>query len=409
MYIKTMIAVLFTFFLLLSGCGGGSEDNLKLKSDDPSQDALNKITLYAETDGKSSVPSIEDYTLAGVVGVTSENLTLLNQKVSKSDARNVDDPKKIEQILKNQDFDGDGVKDRLDNCPLVANTGQADSDNNGIGDVCDTTLGDGITIQNSVDMIWEDMNGINTGYTSNMPRGFGQFKGPSRRDINSYANSFANQTNVWFEVESAGDGGSCSLDISRATNTKVQIGWTRAYYLMNDDSWVLVSETKDQLSHGGGGRYPHAGYDPFPIDSERCNPYTSIFYDEQMANLDTTVVTKVAGKFTTAKPENSYRYHAWAAKSDINLSQVKGIFGQTYIRLIVDNPDLPDDRHLANYVGHVGGDSYSTTSNPAYKGDNGISRYKEITNDWQPFNFYSGSWENKAALAANPPPFTSTP
>jgi hypothetical protein len=33
--------------------------------------------------------------------------------------------------------DGDGVDDHCDNCPLAANSDQADGDNDGIGDVCD--------------------------------------------------------------------------------------------------------------------------------------------------------------------------------------------------------------------------------------------------------------------------------
>ncbi len=38
------------------------------------------------------------------------------------------------------DTDGDGVPDGQDNCPLVANPDQADSDLDGVGDACDTTF-----------------------------------------------------------------------------------------------------------------------------------------------------------------------------------------------------------------------------------------------------------------------------
>ncbi len=35
------------------------------------------------------------------------------------------------------DFDGDGIDDNLDNCPTVSNPNQADTDTDGVGDVCD--------------------------------------------------------------------------------------------------------------------------------------------------------------------------------------------------------------------------------------------------------------------------------
>lgn len=38
------------------------------------------------------------------------------------------------------DTDGDGILDINDNCPEISNPDQKDSDNNGIGDVCDTTI-----------------------------------------------------------------------------------------------------------------------------------------------------------------------------------------------------------------------------------------------------------------------------
>lgn len=44
------------------------------------------------------------------------------------------------EITRTIDSDGDGIVDPADNCPLVANPGQADGDGDGIGDACDNCV-----------------------------------------------------------------------------------------------------------------------------------------------------------------------------------------------------------------------------------------------------------------------------
>ncbi len=50
----------------------------------------------------------------------------------------------IESRVANTDQDDDGITDSLDNCPLVFNPDQADTDGDGLGDVCDDDDGDGV-------------------------------------------------------------------------------------------------------------------------------------------------------------------------------------------------------------------------------------------------------------------------
>jgi len=54
------------------------------------------------------------------------------------------------------DRDGDGVADSADNCPLVSNASQTDTDGDGMGDVCDTDA-DGDGMPNA----WEIAHGLN--------------------------------------------------------------------------------------------------------------------------------------------------------------------------------------------------------------------------------------------------------
>ena len=56
------------------------------------------------------------------------------------------------------DSDGDGIDNDSDNCPEDANTDQADSDGDGIGDVCDVTDSDGDGIDDDLDNCPEDSN-----------------------------------------------------------------------------------------------------------------------------------------------------------------------------------------------------------------------------------------------------------
>lgn len=62
----------------------------------------------------------------------------------------------------NADTDADGVKDSEDNCPLVANADQKDTDGDGIGDVCDNDDRDGDGIKDNVDNCPDSPNASQT-------------------------------------------------------------------------------------------------------------------------------------------------------------------------------------------------------------------------------------------------------
>ena len=83
--------------------------------------------------------------------------------------------------------------------------------------------------------------------------------------------------------------------------------------------------------------------------------------------------------FQSVKPIHYFRWHGWpknnlASYDDDN---VYAIFGETYARLIVEDENQADDRHLSNIVIHMGSDIYDRTkpSGKQYKGDKGFRRH----------------------------------
>jgi len=258
-------------------------------------------------------------------------------------------------------------------------------------------------IPNSVDQIWADMNEPNTGWVSNMPSGFGQFKGPAQKTL-PRVGSIVDHMNMWIEVEAGGSGSGCSVDTNIATNTRVEIGTIRMYTLRNN-KWSLFSKTKNTKTNKSGAIHPHRGV----AMSRGCA------LDEYDVNQHFTHHTLMSGEYSQRtntngfleyRPEYYYRWHAWDRGGNVTpLSTLQAIFGTVYMRLVKDDPNGIDDRKQANYVAHIASDA-RYDGGTKYRGDVGISRYKKITNDWVAVNFYSYQSERptKAEIEANPPP-----
>jgi len=240
-------------------------------------------------------------------------------------------------------------------------------------------------IPNCLDLIWEDMHDANTGWVSNMPSSYGQFQGPVLKDPQDY--NFDN-LNIWIEIEAAGDGSGCSDDINQATNTRVEFGWTRGYILRaSTNQWEKFTESKTQI---GAAHGPNAVFQ---------RPCGKVYAPEYMMSR----IEESTG-FRSVYIKGYWRWHGWAPQQTLpNPGDIKAIYGECSVRLIKDDPNGSDDRHLANFVTHISSDQ---RLDGVYRGDMGISRYKKVTNEWQPINFLSGGI-TKAELEANPPPFST--
>jgi len=255
-------------------------------------------------------------------------------------------------------------------------------------------------LPNSVDLIWEDQYGPNTGWTCQTSSGYPQFLGGVVRD---FPNMGVSRVNAWYEVEEAGNGSSCSLSINQATNTRVEVGTLRGWVLYTDGTWYQYANTVQQT----GIKMPAAS-DPFASNDYRGCGANPLFLNTRNANLYYNPVNSIITPdgFKSYKPNYYWGWHAWTSNIFTFPRPVKAVYTEVYMRLVVENPALPDDRDVAHYVAHISSD---TKNEVGYTlGDIGISRYKKITNDWQPFNFLTGGI-TKEELQANPPPFSTVP
>ena len=270
--------------------------------------------------------------------------------------------------------------------------------------------GQSVILPNSVDLIWEDMHGKPIGYPVATHGGYPQYQGSNIKNV---ATMDVPKFNQWTEVEEEGDtanpfpdsGGGCLKTINKATNTRVELGAYRGWWLDKNNVW-----------HDMGSRYGIHG----TIVPRSTSVYGGIRSCEQdyfkqiraahMSEMTppSSLIRDEAGGFTSAKPNWYFRWHGFGVTTQPTTStSVKAVFVQVYARLIVDDPSKPDDRHLARYLLHVASDHKTIDGLTTLTGDLGISRYKRVTNDWQPYNMMT--YITREELDKNPPPFVSKP
>ncbi len=267
-------------------------------------------------------------------------------------------------------------------------------------------------ISNTTQFMWDYMNDPNTGWVSAMPSSFEQFQGAVRKDVSTQREY--NSINIWVELEAGGDGSGCSLDMNQSTNTRVEIGWTKGYILTADNKWKMFGKSQNHTQPtGDGAQYPIPKGDGTYHGIRPCpSSITDIIKEQIDNNYPTAGFERIEDdNFKSVKPQSYFRYHGWAKPTiAINYTDIIGVHGQAYVRLIKDDPNGIDDRHLANFVVHISSDIYDMNRDPTYIGDIGLSRYKTITNDWEAINFLSlPSSMTEAQFLANPPPVSTTP
>ena len=89
-----------------------------------------------------------------------------------------------------------------------------------------------------------------------------------------------------------------------------------------------------------------------------------------------------------------HNYHFWptGSRANVDIDSVVGVFNFCEARLIVDNPNLPDDRDICKNTLQMGADWWLDQTGgwlPDWSANSGIGgcRSKWVTKDWQSFNF----------------------
>lgn len=89
-----------------------------------------------------------------------------------------------------------------------------------------------------------------------------------------------------------------------------------------------------------------------------------------------------------------HNYHFWpmGSRAVVDVDSVIGVYNSCEARLIVDNPNLPDDRDVCKNVLQVGADWWLDLKVdwlPDWSANSGIGgcRSKWVTSEWQSFNF----------------------
>ena len=226
---------------------------------------------------------------------------------------------------------------------------------------------------NTVETIISDMEEPHEGRPSGVPASYGWALGPRVGAGNDPGDFRAFIT--WGQIYNDSEG-------NPAENTRVEMREMKAYvFSLEKQAWLLLQEAE---------RIEGAAYVEDFVDDE--SKPADVRYDEGLVAV---------------KLEKGYNYHFWPASGRVPIDpdDIGGIFTTIQARLLVDNPDVPDDREQARLLLSMGADYWLSLAAEwdqwTTNGDVGIGRFKYVTGEWQPFNMTSAS---PKLLRQHPPP-----
>ena len=227
---------------------------------------------------------------------------------------------------------------------------------------------------NTVETIISDMEEPHEGRPSGVPASYGWALGPRVGAGNGPGDFRAFIT--WGQIYNDAEG-------NPAENTRVEMRGMEAYvFSLEKREWLLLQEAE---------RVEGAAYIENFVDD--VNKPADVRYDDE--------------DLVAVKLEDGYNYHFWPASGRVPIDpdDIGGIFTTIQARLVVDDPDVPDDREQARLLLSMGADYWLSLAAEwdqwTTNGDVGIGRFKYVTQKWQPFNMTSASAD---LLRQHPPP-----
>jgi hypothetical protein len=235
------------------------------------------------------------------------------------------------------------------------------------------------TALNTVQTIIDDMTLPHEAKLSGVPESYDWSSGPrpgmwntpvDKNGVLFYA------LTAWGQVYEA-DGG------NPAWNSRVQLRNMQAWVLSKrTNTWSVVQS--QMIVEGGAFREDFQGNASKAADIRK----------------ESTGISVTAG--------DGHNFHFWpkGGRAAIDPNDIKGVYITVKARLILNDPNGPDDRSQARYLLGVGADYWLNQTigwqaNPWVNGDVAIARHKFVKPYWESFNMSTLSADE---LRRNPPP-----
>ncbi len=290
-------------------------------------------------------------------------------------------------------------------------------------------------LSNTIQTLADDMILDNDRAVSNMTSSYRQF----HRGVNdtllvhsSWANEWK-KVNLWVEIgecHGEGDWTNCKAGTlgGNTSNTVVEMSFGNMWKLegKGNNNWIQVITNK---TNGIGAGVINAGKDRDGVGCDCCPTPINTLWDSypnfetsQWGEAGNGIVypdrcetrKSLDGRFL-CNPQHGRRYVGGpSGNPSIDVNTLEGLYGCIWFRLVKLDSNGVDDRHLSRAQVILSSDAKRDDGTTIdWQNVGSMSRHKLVpqNGDWMPINFviYRDEIVSVGKLAANPPPFPTSP